>query len=181
MEPLKRDFSLARYNYIGYIDADGSLSVKDFENLLGSMKNNCCTIASRYLTNSKWINKEPLFNRISSRGFNFLVNAFFRLHVKDTQCGAKFFNKKVIDKILPAVYVRNRTFDVSILYHVKRAGYKINEVPVTWNHDKNSNMPINAAIIPMFMTIIAIKLMNSRIKEYVPEFLYKIVSKFNFY
>ena len=79
------------------------------------------------------------------------------------------------------MYVRNRTFDVSILYHVKRAGYKINEVPVTWNHDKNSNMPINAAIIPMFMTIIAIKLMNSRIKEYVPEFLYEIVSKFNFY
>jgi len=178
---VKRGFLLAKYSYMGYVDADGSLSAKDFENLLSSMKTNCCTIASRYLKNSKWINKEPLFNRISSRGFNFLVNAFFRLHVKDTQCGAKFFNKKVIDKILPAVYVRNRTFDVSILYHVKRAGYKINEVPVTWNHDKNSNMPIKAATIPMFVTILAIKIMNSRIKEYVPKFLYKVVSKFNFY
>ena len=178
---VKKGFSLAKYRYIGYVDADGSLSSKDFENLLSTLNKNCCTIASRYLTNSKWINKEPLFNRISSRGFNFLVNAFFRLHVKDTQCGAKFFDKNVIDRILPAVYVRNRTFDVSILYHIKRAGYKITEVPVTWNHDKNSNMPINAAIIPMFITIVAIKLMNSRIKEYVPKFLYKIVSKFNFY
>ena len=178
---VKKGFSLAKYSYIGYIDADGSLSVRDFENLLSSMKNNYCTIASRYLNNSKWINKEPLFNRISSRGFNFLVNAFFRLNVKDTQCGAKFFNKKVINSILPAISVRNRTFDVAILYHVKRAGYKINEMPVTWSHDSDSNMPIKAAIIPMFVTIVAIKLMNSRIKEYVPKFLYKIVSKFNFY
>ena len=157
------------------------MSVRDFENLLSSIKNNDCTIASRYLNNSKWINKEPLFNRISSRGFNFLVNAFFRLNVRDTQCGAKFFNKNVINSILPAISVRNRTFDVAILYHVKRAGYKINEIPVTWNHDSDSNMPIKAAIIPMFVTIVAIKLMNSRIKEYVPKFLYKIVSKFNFY
>ncbi|WMT50625.1 MAG: glycosyltransferase [Ferroplasma sp.] len=178
---VKKGFSLAKYSYIGYIDADGSLDAKDFKNLLSSIKNNCCTIASRYLNNSKWINKEPLFNRISSRGFNLLVNAFFRLNVKDTQCGAKFFNKKIIDKILPAVTVRNRTFDVSILYHVKRSGFKISEMPVTWNHDNNSNMPIKAAIIPMFMTIVAIKLMNSRIKEYVPKFFYKVVSKFNFY
>lgn len=178
---VKKGFSMAKYSYIGYVDADGSLTSIDFENILSSMKNSCCTIASRYLKNSIWINKEPLFNRISSRGFNFLVNAFFRLKVKDTQCGAKFFNKKVIDTILPAMSVRNRTFDVSILYHIKRAGYKINEVPVTWNHDKNTNMPIKGAIIPMFVTIVAIKLMNSRIKEYVPKFLYKVVSKFNFY
>ncbi len=178
---VKKGFSLARYSYIGYIDADGSLSVEDFENLLSNMENNCCTIASRYMNNSKWINKEPLFNRLSSRGFNFLVNAFFHLNVKDTQCGAKFFNKNVINSILPAISVRNRTFDVAILYHVKRSGYKINEMPVTWNHDNNSNMPIKAAIIPMFVTVVAIKLMNSRIKEYVPKFLYKIVSKFNFY
>ena len=178
---VKKGFSLAKYSYIGYVDADGSLTSTDFENILSSMKSSCCTIASRYLNNSKWINKEPLFNRISSRGFNFLVNAFFHLNVKDTQCGAKFFNKKVIDRILPAISVRNRTFDVAILYHVKMAGYRINEIPVTWSHDSNSNMPIKAAIIPMFLTIVAIKLMNSRIKEYVPKFLYKIVSKFNFY
>ena len=178
---VKKGFSLAKYSYIGYVDADGSLSAEDFKNLLSSLKDKPCAIASRYLKDSKWINKEPLFNRISGRGFNFLVNAFFRLNVKDTQCGAKFFNKDIIDRILPAVYVRNRTFDVSILYHVKRSGYKINEMPVTWNHDNNSNMPIKAAIIPMFVTVVAIKLMNSRIKEYVPKFLYKIVSKFNFY
>lgn len=178
---VKKGFSLARYSYIGYVDADGSLSAEDFENLLSAIKNNYCTIASRYLNNSKWINKEPLFNRISSRGFNFLVNAFFGLNIKDTQCGAKFFNKNVIDNILPEVCVRNRTFDVSILYHVKNSGYKIDEIPVTWDHDRNSNMPVKSAIIPMFMTLVGIKLMNSRIKGYVPQFLFKVVSKFNFY
>ena len=178
---VKKGFSLSRYSYVGYIDADGSLNEKDFENILLSLKNNCCSIASRYLKKSKWINKEPLFNIIASRSFNFIVNALFKLNVKDTQCGAKFFHKILLDKILPAIKVRNRTFDVSILYHVKRLNYKINELPVTWNHDKDSNMPIKAAIIPMFVTIVAIKLMNSRIKKHVPKFLDEIVSKFTFY
>ncbi len=42
-------------------------------------------------------------------------------------------------------------------------------------------MPIRAAIIFMFFTLLAIKLMNSRLKDYVPEFLFKIVSKFKVY
>ena len=92
-----------------------------------------------------------------------------------------FIYVEALQKILPQIQVSNRTFDVSILYHIKRNGYNIKEIPVTWNHDSNSRMPIKAAIIFMFFTLLAIKLLNSRIKDYVPEFLFKIVSKFKVY
>ena len=178
---VKKGLSMAKYEYIGYLDADGSLDPKNLVELLQQIQTNKCVIASRYLKQSKWINKEPFFNRFVSRGFNILINLVLKLKVKDTQCGAKFFRMEALQKILPQIQVSNRTFDISILYHFKRNGYTIKEIPVTWNHDSNSRMPIKAAIISMFFTLLAIKLMNSRIRDYVPEFLFRIVSKFRVY
>ena len=178
---VKKGLLMAQYQYVGFIDADGSLDPDDFKKMLQLIQDNCCVISSRYVKESKWINKEPLFNRFASRGFNIIVNLVLHLKVKDTQCGAKFFQSDVINKIIPRIQVSNRTFDVDILYHVKHTGYNIKEIPVTWNHNKGSRMPIKGAIFPMFLTVIAIKLMNSRVKDYVPELLFKIVSKFKVY
>ena len=178
---VKKGLLMAQYRYVGFVDADGSLAPEDFKKLLQQIQDNFCVISSRYLKDSKWINKEPLFNRFASRGFNIIVNLVLHLTVKDTQCGAKFFKFDIIKKIIPHIQVSNRTFDVDILYHIKRLGCSIKEIPVTWNHSKDSRMPIKGAIFPMFITVIAIKLMNSRIKEYVPELLFKIVSKFKVY
>jgi hypothetical protein len=172
---------MAQYQYVGFIDADGSLAPYDFKKILQQIHNNSCVISSRYVRESKWINKEPLFNRFASRGFNIIVNLVLHLKVKDTQCGAKFFKSDIINDVIPRIQVSNRTFDVDILYHIKRRGYNIKEIPVTWNHSKGSKMPIKGAIFPMFLTVIAIKLMNSRIKDYVPEFLFRVISKFKVY
>jgi hypothetical protein len=60
-------------------------------------------------------------------------------------------------------------------------GYNIKEIPVKWSHDLGTKFNYTVSIIPMFLTVIAIKLMNSRIKDYVPELLFKIVSKFKIY
>jgi len=178
---VKKGLLMAQYPYVGFIDADGSLASEDFKKMLQLIQGHCCVISSRYVRESRWINKEPLFNRFASRGFNIIVNLVLHLKVKDTQCGAKFFKSDIINDVIPHIQVSNRTFDVDILYHVKRMGYDIKEIPVTWNHSKDSRMPIKGAIFPMFLTVIAIKLMNSRIKDYVPELLFKIVSKFKTY
>ncbi len=178
---VKKGLLMAQYQYAGFIDADGSLAPEDFKKMLVQIQNNSCVISSRYLKESKWVNKEPLFNRFASRGFNTIVDLVLHLKVKDTQCGAKFFKFDIIKKIIPHIQVSNRTFDVDILYHIKRQGYNIKEIPVTWNHSKGSRMPIKDAIFPMFITVIAIKLMNSRIKDYVPEFLFRVISKFKVY
>ena len=178
---VKKGLLMAQYQYAGFIDADGSLAPEDFKKMLVQIQNNSCVISSRYLKESKWVNKEPLFNRFASRGFNTIVDLVLHLKVKDTQCGAKFFKFDIIKKIIPHIQVSNRTFDVDILYHIKRLGYNIKEIPVTWNHSKGSRMPIKDAIFPMFITVIAIKLMNSRIKDYVPELLFRVISKFKVY
>ena len=178
---VKKGLSMAKYEYIGYLDADGSLDPKGLTELLRQIQTNCCVIASRYMRESRWINKQTMFRRIASRGFNFIGNLVLHLKVKDSQCGAKFFRMKVMVKILPQLEVTNWAFDVSILYHIKKEGYTIKEIPISWNHDEYSKISAFAAIIPMLFTVLAVKLMNSRIKDYVPEFLFKIISKFRVY
>ena len=178
---VKKGLLMAQYRYVGFVDADGSLAPDDFKKLLRQIQDNSCVISSRYVNGSKWINKEPFFKRFAGRGFNLFVNLVLNLKVKDTQCGAKFFKFDVIKKIIPQVEVTNWTFDVAILYHIKRMGYNIKEIPVKWSHDLGTKFNYTVSIIPMFITVIAIKLMNSRIKDYVPELLFKIVSKFKIY
>ena len=178
---VKKGLSMAQFRWVGFVDADGSLAPDDFKKLLLQIQGNSCVISSRYINGSKWINKEPFFKRFASRGFNLFVNLVLNLKVKDTQCGAKFFKFDIIKKIIPQIEVTNWTFDVAILYHIKRMGYNIKEIPVKWSHDLGTKFNYTVSIIPMFLTVIAIKLMNSRIKDYVPELLFKIVSKFKVY
>ena len=98
---VKKGLSMAQFEYIGYIDADGSLDPKDLRELLRQIQTYYCVIASRYLKQSRWINKEPFFNRFVSRGFNILINLVLKLEVKDTQCGSKFFRMEALQRVLP--------------------------------------------------------------------------------
>ena len=65
---VKKGLSMAQFEYVGYLDADGSLHPKDLMELLQQIQTYYCVIASRYLKQSRWINKEPFFNRFVSRG-----------------------------------------------------------------------------------------------------------------
>ena len=166
---------------VGFVDADGSLSSEDLRKIILSVDDRSFVFASRYGKDSVWLKKEPLFNRMASRAFNFLVNSVLHLNVKDTQCGAKFMSKSVAKEILRQINVRNRTFDVSMIYHAKKSKAKILETPVTWKHDENSRLPIGHAILPMFLTILGIRFMNSRYSHRVPSWVFKVLSKFRFY
>ena len=51
-----------------------------------------------------------------SKGFNFIVRALFLIPHKDTQCGAKLFKRKVIEKIVDELHLTQWAFDVNLLY-----------------------------------------------------------------
>ena len=46
---------MAQYQYVGFIDADGSLAPHDFKKMLQLIQDHCCVISSRYVSESKWI------------------------------------------------------------------------------------------------------------------------------
>lgn len=166
---IKEGILLAQYGLVAWVDADGSLSSHDLQNMLEVSPGFDCVVASRWLEGSIWLEKEPLFNRAVGRVFNFMVRGLLGLPIADTQCGAKVFKTSMARQVISSTVVTNRTFDVAILYHARRQHAAIAEVPVSWKHDSDTRMPIFRVIPIMFLTLVGIRLMNLPIRKYMPQ------------
>jgi glycosyltransferase involved in cell wall biosynthesis len=158
----------SRYDYVGYLDADGPISPEEMYGLVGYLKDVDCVVASRWIRGASGAGAEPLLNRATGRVWNFLARSLLFLPLRDTQAGAKFFQGPVVRSLLKSVTLTNRAFDVDLLYHVRKDGRRVKEVPVQWKHDPDSRMPIGRAIPVMFVSLVGVRLMNSPLRRRVP-------------
>jgi dolichol-phosphate mannosyltransferase len=169
----------AKHEYVGYLDADGPISPQEMYGLVGSLADVDCVVASRWVRGASGVTAEPLFNRIAGRMWNFLTRSLLYLPLRDTQCGAKFFRRSIALPILKTVTLTNRAFDIDLLYHVRKAGFDMREVPVNWTHDPDSRMPVGRAIPVMFVSLLGVRLMNTPVGRRVPRRLIRwFVSEF---
>jgi glycosyltransferase involved in cell wall biosynthesis len=160
---------VSRFEYVGYLDADGPISPREMYGLVDYLTGDVdCVVASRWTRGASGAAAEPLFNRVAGRGWNVLTRSLLFLPLRDTQAGAKFFKGPVVRSLLRSVTLTNRAFDVDLLYHVRKEGKKVKEVPVRWQHDAATRMPIVKAIPVMFVSLIGVRLMNSPAAKRVP-------------
>lgn len=159
----------ARYEYVGYLDADGPIAPSEMARMVEALSEWDCVVASRWIRGSKVLRPEPLFNRFVGRVWNVLVRSMLLIPIRDSQCGAKFLRKSVLIPTLRAVSLTNRAFDVDLLYHLRKNGHGIKELPVTWQHDPDTRMPIGRAIPVMFLSLIGVRVMNMPIGRKVPK------------
>lgn len=111
----------------------------------------------------------PLLRRIMSYGAIYVKNIILGLYnLKDTQCGFKMFEKKAALAIIERlkVFHPNHTvkgssvsagFDLEFLYLGKKLGYKIVEVPVSWQHVETKNVNFIHDSIESFKDILKIR------------------------
>ena len=158
----------ARHEYVGYLDADGPISPEQMYDLVGGLAEVDCVVASRWIRGASGVRAEPIFNRLAGRAWNFLTRSLLFLPLRDTQCGAKFFRRSVVHPVLKTVTLTNRAFDVDFLYHVRKAGHAMREVPVNWTHDPATRMPIGRAIPVMLVSLLGLRLMNTPVGRRVP-------------
>ena len=75
--------------------------------------------------------KYPWQRKILSFGYQTIVRILFRLNVRDTQVGLKFFRREVVERVLPRLLVKAWAFDVEMLAVARSLGFKrIYEAPV---------------------------------------------------
>jgi glycosyltransferase involved in cell wall biosynthesis len=159
---------VSHYEYVGYLDADGPISPAEMYGLVDYLQDVDCVVASRWIRGASGAAEEPLFNRIAGRGWNFLTRSLLFVPLRDTQAGAKFFKGPVVRSLLRSVTLTNRAFDVDLLYHVRKEGRRVKEVPVQWKHDPATRMPIGRAIPVMFVSLVGVRVMNSPVGRRVP-------------
>src|SRR5688572_30159865 len=146
---------------IGYVDADGATPPLAFHELVKRIPEADCVIGSRWLPGSILHVEQNESRRFISRGFHFIVECLFRMHIKDTQCGAKVMRRQAVEKIHSNLRIADMAFDINLLYSLKRAGFRILEVPTEWTDKMGSKVRIFRTSLVMFLSALRVRLIYS--------------------
>ena len=148
---------------VGYVDADGASPPKAFHDLVKLTERADCVIGSRWLPGSVLHQAQTRLRRFTSRCFHLVVEAFFRMHIKDTQCPCKVMRRTAVEKIYPSLRIADLAFDVNLLYSLKHAGFSVLEVPTEWTDKIGSKVTASLfrSSLTMFLSVVRIRLIYS--------------------
>jgi len=121
----------AQGDYIAFLDAGMEIDPNGISMLLEHLEwyNADIIVGSkRHLAS---VVQYPWDRKILSWGYYLLVRLLFGVKIKDTQPGIKIFKRKVLEKILPKLLVKNYAFDIEMLSVARRKGFqRIYEAPI---------------------------------------------------
>jgi glycosyltransferase involved in cell wall biosynthesis len=106
-------------DYIGFLDADLSTDLADFDKLVKTIENSDYKIVSgsRISRMGADITKESA-RKIISMTINYIIRKILKMNFKDTQCGAKIFHRDVIQVAFKEKFVTQWIFDVEIFKRI---------------------------------------------------------------
>ncbi|HSH38148.1 MAG TPA: dolichyl-phosphate beta-glucosyltransferase [Chthoniobacterales bacterium] len=92
------------------------------------------------------------------RVFNLLVRVSTGLPFWDTQCGFKAFRLDTFRPVLAKAHSEGFGFDVELLYLAHKAGLRMREIPVRWNHHEGSKVHFIHDSLHMLQEVVAMRL-----------------------
>jgi glycosyltransferase involved in cell wall biosynthesis len=96
-------------------------------------------IASRELPDSQRSN-EPQLRHVIGRTYNSLVRNVLLPGIHDTQCGFKVFRAEAARAIFSRTHEDGWAFDVEVLALAREYGLRVVEVPIDWEHNRDSRV-----------------------------------------
>jgi len=146
---------------IGFTDADGATDPGSFLSLVRLCRDRDCVIGSRRVKDSVIHQLQPTNRIAASKVYHLIVEFFFAMKIKDTQCGAKVFQSEAIRKIHPSLHTADMAVDVNILYSLKRAGFEVHEAPVEWTDKFGTKVKYFRSSMAMFLSLVRLRLIYS--------------------
>lgn len=161
-------------DYIGFLDADLSTDLADFDDLVKTIETSDFKIVSgsRISRMGANITKESA-RKIISLTINYIIRKILSMDFKDTQCGAKIFHKDVIDIAFKEKFVTQWIFDVEIFkritihFGLTKAKSMLCEQPLKrWIHADGSKLSMKDSVKIVFQ-LAQIALVYRNKKEHV--------------
>lgn len=156
---LRRGMRLAHGEIVGFIDADYKTPIDEIESFLPWFAaGRDLVVGSRGLADSKIEVYQPLYRQIGSRAFGFVLHNLIGLrHVKDTQCGFKFFTRRAADEIFKRTRIDGYMCDVEILCLAERLRFSVQEVGIRWRDDGDSRLELVRGNIQNLIDVLRIR------------------------
>jgi glycosyltransferase involved in cell wall biosynthesis len=131
----------ARGDICLFTDADLSSPMTEARKLFDAIGRGAdIAIGSRWLRTELQTERQPLYRQIFGRIFNLVLRVILGLRFADTQCGFKAFRRDAAQLIFPLQRIERWGFDPEILFLARRAGLRVEEVPVLWAHSEGTRL-----------------------------------------
>lgn len=147
------------YDMIGFVDADCATMPAAFDHLIQKLNQDKTDgiIASRYMQDAQ-SSQRPITKEWGRKlCFLPLVSCLYGLDYQDTQCGAKLFTRKVIERIAPQMRQPGWSFDIELLYLARQEGFSVIEVPTIWEDQPGSHLDTCSGGIPMILSLFCLR------------------------
>jgi glycosyltransferase involved in cell wall biosynthesis len=142
---------------IGYVDADGATSPAAFLDLIKHADRADCVIGSRWIPGAVLHQMQTGRRQFASRVFHTIVQLLFWMNIKDTQCGAKVIHREAVEKIHSSLCIADMSFDINLLYLLKREGLTVLEVPTEWTDKVGSKVALGKTSLTMLLSVIRLR------------------------
>lgn len=159
---VRRGMLAARGDAVLFADADQSTPIEQFDRLHRRLTDGFdVVVGSRAADGSLEANKS-VFRKAMSGGLRLLVKTFFRMGVKDTQCGFKLFTAEAADDLFRRQHIDGFSFDLEVLYLAQKFGYRIFEEPVEWIDAPGSTVDAAKVAVEFMKDLIQIRIADLR-------------------
>ena len=145
-------------DYIGFLDADLSTNLADFDDFVSTIeKSNFKIVSGSRICRIGANIKSGGVRKIISIIINFIIRKILKMEFNDTQCGAKIFHKDIIEIAFKEKFVTKWIFDVEIFkrlilhFGLKKAKKIICEKPLKrWVHVGDSKLSMKDSLKIVF-------------------------------
>ncbi|NQT33197.1 MAG: glycosyltransferase family 2 protein [Candidatus Omnitrophica bacterium] len=155
-----RGFKSAEKDVIIYMDSDMPVEREDIKTSLPLIEN------SDIVTGYSRIKKgDTLRRKIISGTYNFMVQALFRLSVKDINSGYKIVKREVVKNIN---FISQSPFvDVELFIHAKKKGFSVRQFPLVFRSRSGGKSHIARlpVILATFRDMVKVKFYSYRIQK----------------
>ncbi|HXY60851.1 MAG TPA: dolichyl-phosphate beta-glucosyltransferase [Chthoniobacterales bacterium] len=143
-----------------FFDADLSTPLSEIPKLIEPIAKGEVDLAfgSRALDRKLIGIHQPWRREQAGRVFNLIVRLATGMPFWDTQCGFKAFRLDACRPILEKAHTDGFAFDVELLFRAYRAGLRLREVPVRWNHSEGSKVRVIHDSLAMLREVIALRM-----------------------
>jgi dolichyl-phosphate beta-glucosyltransferase len=142
-----------------FSDSDLSTPIAELPKIVDPIAANEADLVfgSRALDRTLIGNRQPWRREQAGRVFNLLVRIATGLPFWDTQCGFKAFRMALCRQVIAAGKVDGFGFDVELLFLAQRAGLRLREVPVRWNHCEGSKVHFVHDSVAMLREVLTLR------------------------
>ncbi|MDA0797097.1 MAG: glycosyltransferase family 2 protein [Chloroflexi bacterium] len=132
---------------VSYMDVDLSTGLDAFPAMVNGIVEDGYHVAfGSRLAKGAHIKRSPK-REVISRTYNLMIRALMQTRFRDAQCGFKALSRGAAQALVPTIVNNHWFFDTELLVIAEKRGFRMLEVPVTWDEDADTRVKIMPTVM----------------------------------